>query len=232
MSAIRHHVHTNLGLDVTAVEDEHVPHARTMPRVDPFAREEMLEGWLPDHGTNFGIVLPIDESDQFDEFDEFERGAAGHEVVITTLPAVRVLAVEEQAAMASVGEAMQSAFGRLFGAVERAGVAVTGPPFSRYPEMPSEQVRFELCAPIAPEASVEATAIGADVQDVVVPERHVATLRFRGAYEAMGPAWQRLLSWVADHDRRIVGPLEEAYLDDPEACGPEGPETLMIIPIA
>jgi hypothetical protein len=63
MSVNRHEVHTNLGLDVTAVEAEHEAHAVRPAHVDPNAREEMQEGWTPDHGTNFGIVLPVDEGE-------------------------------------------------------------------------------------------------------------------------------------------------------------------------
>lgn len=222
MSATRHIVHTNLGLDVTAVEVEHEHQVRTLPHVDPHAREEMLEGWRPDHGTNFGLVLPVEEAD--------ERAAADP-VMVTTLPSARVLAVEETCEMASVGAAMQSAFGRLFAAVERAGVDVIGPPFARYPHLPAEQVRFVLCAPIVTGAQFDATTLGDDVQDVVVPERRVASMSYRGAYEAMGPSWQQLMTWVADHDHRIAGPLEEAYLDDPDTCGPDGPETQLIVPI-
>lgn len=63
MSAVRHEVHTNLGLDVTAVEAEHETHPARPAHVDPNAREEMQEGWLPDHGTNFGLVLPVEEDE-------------------------------------------------------------------------------------------------------------------------------------------------------------------------
>lgn len=58
---IKHELHTNLGLDVTAVEKEPTPHHVVPPHVDPYAREEMEEGWIPDHGTNFGLVLPLDD---------------------------------------------------------------------------------------------------------------------------------------------------------------------------
>ena len=70
MSAVRHEVHTNLGLDVTAVEAEHEAHEAHAVRpahVDPNAREEMQEGWMPDHGTNFGLVLPVDEGEETDD---------------------------------------------------------------------------------------------------------------------------------------------------------------------
>lgn len=219
MSAVRHSIHTNLGLDVVAVEAERVRRVETPPHVDPNAREEMREGWLPDHGTNFGIVLPVDET--------AERAGA---VVIVDLPAVRVLAVEERAEMASIGDAMQSAFGRLFAAVERVGANVIGAPLSRYPEMPSDQVHFQLCVPIAP-GVLDLVESGADVHDVVIPERRAATMRFRGPYEEMAPAWKALTTWVGDHDHVIAGPLEEIYLDDPDTCGPDGPETMMVVPI-
>lgn len=70
MAAVRHEVHTNLGLDVVAVETEHEAHTVRPAHVDPNAREEMLEGWMPDHGTNFGLVLPVDEdADRADQAD-------------------------------------------------------------------------------------------------------------------------------------------------------------------
>ncbi len=64
MTPAKHEVHTNLGVDVTLVESEPTPHHVRPPHVDPFAREEMLEGWRPDHGTNFGLVLPLEDDEE------------------------------------------------------------------------------------------------------------------------------------------------------------------------
>lgn len=62
MSTPQEH-HTNFGLDVPAADEATSAsgHHVVPAHLDEHAREEMLEGHHPDHGTNFGIVLPVDE---------------------------------------------------------------------------------------------------------------------------------------------------------------------------
>jgi hypothetical protein len=70
-----HEVRTNLGIDVVVAEPTPMKHHVVPPHLDPHAREEMLEGWLPDHGTNFGLVLPLEQDEgefEFDDEDEFD----------------------------------------------------------------------------------------------------------------------------------------------------------------
>lgn len=56
---------TNFGLDVPPVaHDEHPPEHVVPAHVDEHAREEMLEGHHPDHGTNFGLILPTETGDE------------------------------------------------------------------------------------------------------------------------------------------------------------------------
>lgn len=43
----------------------------------------------------------------------------------------------------------------------------------------------------------------------------VATTEHRGRDEEIGPAYQVLTGWVAEHGYEIVGPPRELYLNDP-----------------
>lgn len=159
------------------------------------------------------------------------------DVVVTNVPALHVMAVDQVATPTTIGEAMQQAFERLFAGVDAAAVAVVGPPFARYPEMPDAEFRFELCVPVGLTAGRAATGANgtdgarrdAELRDIE-PVR-AATLRYRGAYDAVGPSWTWLLDWVRTHGYAVRGPLREVYLDDPDTCGPDGPDTLLVAPI-
>ena len=159
------------------------------------------------------------------------------DVVVTNVPALHVMAVDQVATPTTIGEAMQHAFERLFGGVDAAAVAVVGPPFARYPEMPAGEFRFELCVPVGLTAGRAPPGRGgtdgaqrdAELRDIE-PVR-AATLRYRGAYDDVGPSWTWLLDWVRTHGYAVRGPLREVYLDDPDTCGPEGPDTLLVVPI-
>lgn len=59
-----HHT-TNFGIEVTSGEaNEPTVHHVVPAHVDEHAPEELLTGHHPDHGTNFGLILPVEIEDE------------------------------------------------------------------------------------------------------------------------------------------------------------------------
>jgi effector-binding domain-containing protein len=97
-------------------------------------------------------------------------------------------------------------------------------------EVPEAESRWELWAPVAPEAAPRATdGQGCGVK--VVPARTVARAVHKGPYDAIDETYAALWSWVAEHGHEVIGPPEEAYLTDPNEAPPEEYLTQISFPI-
>lgn len=88
-----------------------------------------------------------------------------------------------------------------------------GAPFARYHKRADD--RFEVTAgfPVA-----DRLVGDGDVVAEFFPRGRVAVLQYRGAYEAMEPAYRELAEWLEGHDAVAVGDPYEIYRDDPQTA--------------
>lgn len=149
------------------------------------------------------------------------------DIQIKQIPAQLALVVSTRVTMAELPEAMGRAFDALMRHAAATGAQFAGPPFTLYPEMPSEEFAFLVCMPVAP------GAVAGDVVELQeLPATEAATLLYRGPYDAMEPAWTRLMAWVGQSGRQPGGPLREVYLNEPDTVAPEDLLTEMVVPLA
>ena len=150
-----------------------------------------------------------------------------YEVTTKEVPAQPVAAIRTHADMATIGETVGGALGRVYGYLGRIGVVPAGAATAVYFDVdPRRGVDVEVCVPVA--APVEGD--GGIVADEL-PGGEVATTLHRGSYEAMEPAYEAIKEWARAHGRELAGPPREVYLNDPETTGPENLETEIDWPI-
>jgi len=148
------------------------------------------------------------------------------EVEVEQLPAQDVLAVRREVSMATIGTAMDSAFGALWRHVAQTGAQPAGPPLVLYLEPPEGEFTIEVCVPVA------ANAVGAEGIDVQhLPATEAATLVHQGPYDGLSASWQQLGDWVRGSGRTAGGPAREVYVTDPRGCAPEDLRTQLVIPL-
>lgn len=136
-----------------------------------------------------------------------------YDMAIRDVPAQRIAAVRATTAMDTVGEALGSGWGQLFGALGAAGAAPSGPPFAIYNRYGGEsgEVELEACVPTAADIAAPAPVVVRDE-----PAMTVAATLHKGPYNEIGGAYEALQTWIAAQGRRIAGPPREVYLTDPE----------------
>jgi effector-binding domain-containing protein len=149
------------------------------------------------------------------------------DIEVKQVPAQLALVVRTNVTMASIAEGMGAAFDTLMRHTGTAGAQAAGPPFALFPEQPEGEFAIAVCLPVAP---------GAVADDEVtleeLPAVEAATLLYRGPYEAMEPAWQRLMGWVAASGRQPGGPPREIYLSDADQVAEQDLLTELLVPLA
>ena len=138
------------------------------------------------------------------------------DVQLTTIPPQLALVVSKRASLTTVAERMHEAFTQLMGHVQATGATVTGPPFSIYPEMPSDDFTFLTGVPVAPGAKA---GDGVELQEL--PAGDAAVLTHKGPYDALAEQYARLTAWVETSGRTPAAPPREVYLNDARTVPPE-----------
>lgn len=149
------------------------------------------------------------------------------DIQIRQMPAQLSMVVATHAKLEEVAARMGEAFHALMAHVSATGAAVVGPPFTMFPESPSEDMPLLVALPVAPGA-----VAGDEVEVHELPAGEAATLLFSGPYDAMEPSWRRLLDWVASSGRQPAGPPREVYLNDPATVAPADLLTELVVPLA
>jgi effector-binding domain-containing protein len=154
------------------------------------------------------------------------------EILVVEVPPLQVLGMRERGKYEKIP-------GMIMNIIQYAmekGITVSGPPIfvmhetSREEAMKADQ---EGTADIEIAWPVEGTAAGKGaIRRYILAGGTMAKLVHRGPYEACGPAYQRLFSWIDQNKKRIAGPIREVYPNDPREVAPDEIMTEIYIPIA
>ena len=121
-------------------------------------------------------------------------------VVVVTTPTDRI------------GETMGEAFGKVFAALGRAGVAPMGPPICKYTAFDADSVTYEAGAPVAAPFAGDGEVVAGDIGGCTAAVGlHV------GPYDRLVETYGQLQGWLEGQGRKPSAIMWEAYLDDPEA---------------
>jgi effector-binding domain-containing protein len=149
------------------------------------------------------------------------------DIVVKQIPAQLALTVAKRVKMADIAAGMGEGFDTLMRHAAATGAQFGGPPFTLYPELPSEEFTFLVCMPVLPGA-----VGGEEVELRDLPAAEAATLLCKGPYDSLEPSWGRLMGWVQASGRHPGGPVREVYLNDPASSPPEELLTELVVPLA
>lgn len=147
---------------------------------------------------------------------------------IVVLEPQEAIAVRGDVKIADLPAFFERAFHEAAEAVDASGVAIVGPPFGFYPEMPTETVAVEAGFPV----SAPAEASG-NVHRIVLPGGRAVQAVHVGPFDTMETSYDQLQSWMAEHDLQPAAAMWECYLSDPEVeRNPAHWQTRIVWPIA
>jgi DNA-binding transcriptional MerR regulator len=147
---------------------------------------------------------------------ENEGAMPTDDVVVKRIPAVRVAEVHGVAASYApehIGPASQPLYDELIGALDRAGVPMTGPPISYYEDVPDSDGAIVVHAafPINEEPNPDHDFTVVDLPEI--PQ--AATILHRGPMANVVPTGQTLARWTDANGYRAIGYARELYLECP-----------------
>lgn len=150
-----------------------------------------------------------------------------YDITQQPLEAMTLLCMRSRVEQSKVADALAELLPGVFGFATAKGIAMVGPPMTRYTEWGPGMVTVEAGLPVAPgskgEGEVEAVELAAGRGAVTV---------HTGPYDGLGDAHAALEVYLHEHDLEAGGPPVEIYLTDPgEVPDPAEWKTKVIWPI-
>lgn len=135
------------------------------------------------------------------------------------LPEQHYLYVDRECAFdgKSIGDAMASGFGEVFGFVGKNAIAPLSMPMSVYLDMPSDRLRFRAGVIVS---AADAARAGGAVKAGVLPAGDVLTATHVGPYASLNQSHKALWTHAETQGLPAAMPVWEVYVDDP-ATKPE-----------
>jgi AraC family transcriptional regulator len=151
------------------------------------------------------------------------------DIAVKELPAIHALVMRRRIGRNEVAETLASFLPAVFGYAQRHGLALTGPPFSRYLEIGMGSLVIQGGVPVAAPPPGEP---GDGIEAITIPAGAAAVAVHRGPYERLPETYQAIEAWVQAQGHTVAGPPWETYLTDPgERPDPETWETEIVQPI-
>ncbi|MGD9902180.1 MAG: helix-turn-helix domain-containing protein [Vicinamibacterales bacterium] len=121
-----------------------------------------------------------------------------------------VLFVRARVARHELAAAIGNGIGKSYGHAHQAGMALAGPPFTRYPEVGAGLMTVEAGVPLA-----RVAAGAGDIEAGELPGGAVAVAMHAGPYEQLTDTYAAIERWMAANGVRPGGAPWESYLTDP-----------------
>jgi AraC family transcriptional regulator len=127
--------------------------------------------------------------------------------VLTPQP---ILFIRRQVARKDLAAALGECFGAVAAYCRKAGLALAGPPFARYPSSGPGDLTMEAGMPIAAPAPGEG-----EIEAGFLQGGAVAFAVHAGAYNRLPDTFKAIEAWMAESDERPGGAPWESYITDP-----------------
>lgn len=138
-----------------------------------------------------------------------------------------VAVVADVVPMTGIAEFVGAAFSSVMAVAGRQGVAVTGPPFTRYRGAPTTSVEVEAGFPTSSFVRSED-----DVRPGELPACRAVEAMHVGPYDTLGRTYDEALRWAEDQGLSTGGDMWEEYLSDPTTePDPATWRTRVLIPV-
>jgi effector-binding domain-containing protein len=119
--------------------------------------------------------------------------------------------------------------------IEASGAGAAGPPTFVCHESPKEVVRANLQRNADVEVAIPVTKSVEGIDEVTcyeLPGGPMVKIVHEGPYEKSAGAYKTLFTWIAEHHKKVAGPVREVYLNDPKDVAPEELRTEIYAPVA
>ncbi|MCP4959491.1 MAG: hypothetical protein GY925_09515 [Actinomycetia bacterium] len=137
-----------------------------------------------------------------------------HDVVIKVVDRQLVSSHRTTTTYEQVFTEIPNGFGRVFDRLQKANVAPSGIPFTVFHRAPDAEGPgdVEMCIPVA--------AAHSSIPTIEIDGGPVAAVIHKGSYDEMGPAYEALARWIAEHGHQAIGPTREIYMNHPSDVAP------------
>ena len=151
------------------------------------------------------------------------------DISVRDLPAVHALVMRRRVTRDEIATALAECLPTVFGYAQRHGLAITGPPFARYPEVGMGSLVIEGGVTVAAPPS---TAPGDGIEALAIPAGRAVVAVHRGPYDSLPESYQEIEKWMRDQGLSAAGAPWETYLTDPgEHPDPATWETEIVQPV-
>jgi AraC family transcriptional regulator len=134
------------------------------------------------------------------------------DITVTDVPAIHALVARRRVGREEIATAIGEILPGLFGFATAHGLAMSGPPFTRYPEFGMGTLVVEAGVPLAAPATGE---LPPGVEALTIPAGPAAVTVHHGHYERLPETYRELETWLEREGRKAAGPPRETYLTDP-----------------
>lgn len=152
------------------------------------------------------------------------------DIFVKDQPEVYALIMRRRISRDEIAATLSEFLPTVFGYAQQHGLAMAGPPFTRYPEVGMGSLVLEAGVPlVAPPPTPPSEGIEA----LTIPAGPAAVTVHRGPYDTLPETYRELEAWLEREGRTGNGPPREIYLTDPgEHPDPATWETEVIQPLA
>ena len=153
------------------------------------------------------------------------------DIEVSEEPARLVAVRRATVRMDELGAVYDSAYRAVAAAIAASDGRIAGPALGWYRGMPTDTTDVAAGFPV--EGELAAGPLGDDGVEVVdLPGGRVATARYVGSYDGLGPAWGEVEEWRAAAGVDGRGDFWEVYVTEPSPEGdPAANETLLVLPL-
>ncbi len=152
------------------------------------------------------------------------------DVVVKELPDMYALVMRRRTTRDGIAAALGECLPAVFGYAQQHGLAMSGPPFARYPEIGMGSLVLEAGVTVA---ELPADEPGSGIERLTIPGGPAAVAIHYGPYDRLPETYREIEAWIQAEGRTVAGPPRETYLTDPgERPDPETWETEIVQPLA
>jgi AraC family transcriptional regulator len=151
------------------------------------------------------------------------------QISVRDVPAFHALVIRRRITRDEIAAALAECLPTVFGYAQQHGLAITGPPFARYPEVGMGSLVVEGGITIA---EPPATALSDGIEAITIPAGRAVVAIHRGPYENLPESYQEIEKWMRAQHMSAAGAPWETYLTDPgERPDPATWETEIVQPM-
>jgi AraC family transcriptional regulator len=150
-------------------------------------------------------------------------------IVVKDLPAVHALVMRRRVSPDEIAPTLAECLPTVFAYAQQHGLAMTGPPFARYPDVGMGSLVIEGGVSIAGPPEKDP---GNGIEVLTIPAGRAAVAVHRGPYDRLTETHQAIETWMRAENLSAAGPPWETYLTDPgDRPDPETWETEVVHPV-